>query len=289
MSGVAFSDLISTTNNESYRLLIATGSWGTTLHGVCLEQAAHQHDHEHSSALSRVLASQKILPAPSRGMLDQPTRGSKDVLVLEAVESGKLELLEEYGKDALLAARGEEGMTSLLAAVRRGAHHTVRYLVGALGEGCLSSRTETGLTCLHLAAERGRGGEPEAESATSMLRLLLDDFKDRPDLPHVDARDKQSFTPVHVACMRGDVDAARCLLEHGCDVGAVNERGSTPLHWACSRGHTQVRLRHPDIHTKCTDTQLRCTYLRFTEHSSARTWYSSTRTWYSSTYTPRVS
>ena len=174
-------------------------------------------------------------------MLDQPTIGSKHALVLEAVESGELELLEQYGRDALLAARGEEGMTPLLAAVRRGTHRTVLYLVESLGEGCLSRCTETGLTCMHLAAERGRGGEPEEESAASMLRLLLDDFKERPDLPDVDARDRQGFTPLHVACMWGDVDAARCLLQHGCDVGAVNERGSTPLHWACSRGHTQVR------------------------------------------------
>lgn len=189
-------------------------------------------------------------------MLDQPTCGSNGVSsVLEAVESGELDMLEEYGKDALLAARGVEGMTSLLAAVRRGTYRTVLYLVEALGEGCLSSCTATGLTCLHLAAERGWGGGPEEESAASMLRLLLDDLKDRPDLPHVDARDRMGFTPLHVTCMWGDEDAARCLLQHGCDVGAVNERGSTPLHWACSRGHTQVRGWRPDVHTICTDTQ----------------------------------
>lgn len=57
------------------------------------------------------------------------------------------------------------------------------------------------------------------------------------------ARDEEGFTCLHIACMRGDVEMAQCLLRQGCDVGAKNDRGSTPLHWACSRGHTKVCTR----------------------------------------------
>lgn len=177
---------------------------------------------------------------PPDPRVDHLQSSSKDVL--RAVEAGDFEGLDNFGKDALLATRDDEadGMTPLLTAVKRGTSRTVLHLVELLGDGCLADRTDTGMTCLHLAAERGNDSTDEGESAAVMLGVLLDDFKGKPELPHVDARDKRSFAPLHVASMCGDVDAALCLLRHGCDVGATNERGSTPLHWACSRGHTKV-------------------------------------------------
>lgn len=162
--------------------------------------------------------------------------------VFDAVKSGEVDQLGIYGKDVLLDARDDEDLTPFLAAVRRGSSATVSYLVGLLGDTCLRDTTEDGMTCLHLASERGCGSSSgeQGDSAVAMLRFLLGGYKERPELPHVDARDSQKFTPLHVACMGGDLDAARYLLRNGSNTEAQNSRGSTPLHWACSRGHTKV-------------------------------------------------
>ena len=50
-----------------------------------------------------------------------------------------------------------------------------------------------------------------------------------------------SYTPLHDAASRGDVDKARILLKHGrYDVNCRNEYGRTPLHQACSGGHVDM-------------------------------------------------
>ncbi|CAN0074277.1 unnamed protein product, partial [Hapterophycus canaliculatus] len=124
-------------------------------------------------------------------------------------------------------------MTPFLQAARSGSVQAVMSLVETVGDSVLGERTKKGMTCLHLAAERTDG------SAGPVVRFLLDTFEGRPELPQVDARDGQGFTPLHVACMHGDAEAVSALLRRGASVGAANDRGSTPLHWAASRGHAQ--------------------------------------------------
>lgn len=171
--------------------------------------------------------------------------GDDTSAVLEAAVQGHVDVLSRQG---MLEVRDAEGNSPLLAAVRRGTTKTVVHLVEELGAD-LGHCNKAGMSCLHLAAERsedrhrresGHNGDV-LESAEAMLRILLDRLEGHNNgLLQVDMRDNQKFTPLHVACMCGDVAAARCLLRHGADVGAVNDKGSTPVHWACSRGHTQV-------------------------------------------------
>ena len=76
-----------------------------------------------------------------------------------------------------------------------------------------------------------------------------------PSLVH--ARDQEGSTPLHWAAWRGQVEAARLLLEAGADVNARNQNthwGTTPLH-AAAHGNqaavTQLLLAHgADIHAK---------------------------------------
>eukprot|EP00752_Nemacystus_decipiens_P004196 g3835.t1 len=148
--------------------------------------------------------------------------------------SGSVAVEPTGGEQGCQEQKDEEGLTPFLLAVRTGTPENVARLVEMHGDGVLGECTNNGRTCLHLAAER------EDNSAVAVVRLLLDGHAGRPELPHVDARDTQSFTPLHVACMLGNVKAARELLRWGAAVGATNERGSSPLHWAASRGHIQV-------------------------------------------------
>jgi ankyrin repeat protein len=47
-------------------------------------------------------------------------------------------------------------------------------------------------------------------------------------------------TPLHFACIDGNIDIVKVLLENGVDVNLTNASGQTPLHVACSKGHTDV-------------------------------------------------
>jgi uncharacterized protein len=46
--------------------------------------------------------------------------------------------------------------------------------------------------------------------------------------------------PLHVACVRGNLEEVAALLEGGADVNAAGELGNRPLHEAVSQGHLTV-------------------------------------------------
>lgn len=179
-----------------------------------------------------VAACTPAAPASSAPM-SAPISQLSPASVLHAAASGQLEVLDEVGAEALSNIRDDYGMSPLLVAVQRGSPDTVLHLVRTLGAD-VSCRLEGlgGMTCLHLAAERGDEG--------LMLETLLGELGEHVGMPGVNVGDGQRFTPLHLACIVGDLSAARCLLRHGADVTARNDKGSTPLHWACSRGHTKV-------------------------------------------------
>ncbi|CAN0214955.1 unnamed protein product, partial [Discosporangium mesarthrocarpum] len=47
-------------------------------------------------------------------------------------------------------------------------------------------------------------------------------------------------TPLHWACVEGQVDTMEILLRGGATVEARDYRGQTPLHHSCSMGHLRV-------------------------------------------------
>jgi len=70
------------------------------------------------------------------------------------------------------------------------------------------------------------------------LRKLL-----KADASLVHARDKEGSTPLHWAAWRGQVEAARLLLEAGAEVNARNQNthwGTTPLHAAAHGNQAAV-------------------------------------------------
>lgn len=54
------------------------------------------------------------------------------------------------------------------------------------------------------------------------------------------ARDERGFTPLHLACARGDQELVELLLGRGADPNAVGGAGVTPLHVAVYGGHRGV-------------------------------------------------
>ena len=70
------------------------------------------------------------------------------------------------------------------------------------------------------------------------LATLLD-----ADARLVDARDGDGSTPLHCACWKGNLEAARLLLDRGADPGAINTNdhwGTTPLHAAAHANHKEI-------------------------------------------------
>lgn len=49
-------------------------------------------------------------------------------------------------------------------------------------------------------------------------------------------------TPLYVAAIWRDLEAARLLIEAGADVNAHNEDGETALHWAASEGDRALAI-----------------------------------------------
>ena len=83
-------------------------------------------------------------------------------------------------------------------------------------------------TALHTAALRG----DEAALLTHFQRLGDGD---------VDSMDsQQQLTPLHVACLKGHVAAARLLMKHGASVTRVDGRGMSPLHLAALSGSAEL-------------------------------------------------
>ena len=112
-----------------------------------------------------------------------------------------------------------------------------------------------------MAASQSQAGREIFRAANkgdlAAVRKLL---KVDPSLVH--ARDKDGSTPLHWAAWRGQVEAARLLLESSAEVNARNQNthwGTTPLH-AAAHGNqaavTQLLLAHgADIHAKNLNTR----------------------------------
>ncbi|KAM9710706.1 BRCA1-associated RING domain protein 1 [Menidia menidia] len=61
-----------------------------------------------------------------------------------------------------------------------------------------------------------------------------------PGSPAVMKRNHKGETPLHLAAIKGDVEAVRELLDQGADPNLKDNAGWTPLHEACNLGHLAV-------------------------------------------------
>lgn len=102
-------------------------------------------------------------------------------------------------------------------------HRIVKHLLAAGADPGVV--TKTGLTPLHIAADKGDLGT---------IRMLLEAGA------QVGATTDAGETPLHVAAVNGDPDAVALLVAAGAPVGASTREGNTPLHLAAARGERRT-------------------------------------------------
>lgn len=56
----------------------------------------------------------------------------------------------------------------------------------------------------------------------------------------IDAQDKKGETPLHFACLNGDPEIVRMLLEKGADCLMPNQENELAIHVACAEGHMEI-------------------------------------------------
>lgn len=56
------------------------------------------------------------------------------------------------------------------------------------------------------------------------------------------AVDNQGMTPLHMACIAGQLDSVSLLVEVGVSLLCKDKEGSTPFHLACHEGCVEVRI-----------------------------------------------
>lgn len=80
-------------------------------------------------------------------------------------------------------------------------------------------------------------------TATDVLKKYMDeDLPEFSEIPLEDVNQVGNFgnSPIHVACVRGNIAEVRALLDGGANVNAIGELGNTPLHEASGQGHIEV-------------------------------------------------
>ena len=102
----------------------------------------------------------------------------------------------------------------------------------------MDPQTDEDQTPLHFAAKyvvkEEEGGEKGEAVLKSCLRLLLvnDAMKDK--------KDKYGMTPMHYACLRGNVEGVKTLLEFGADPWKEDEQSQNCLHIAAYYGYKEI-------------------------------------------------
>jgi ankyrin repeat protein len=57
---------------------------------------------------------------------------------------------------------------------------------------------------------------------------------------NINKADVLGQTPLHTACIIGNIDVVLWLVKKGANINKLDENGSTPLHWACAKGNEAV-------------------------------------------------
>lgn len=169
------------------------------------------------------------LPRTDDGSIDQRYLGHPEVM----------RVLTAGGADP--NARFPDGLPPLLLAVSAGKEEMVEIL---LSGGADANAKED---CTDMALAAASGIDPRTTSAmgraalhlaidnpcTRILEMLLNHGADP------GAKDCISYTPLHKAACKGNLDAACALVTGGAEIDARDHIQGTPLHAAALEGHTE--------------------------------------------------
>ena len=159
----------------------------------------------------------------------------------KAVEKGHLKLcraiLENYNFD--INARDDYGWTELNYAAFSGDLEFLQYLI-EIGSD-IFSKTKSGKSCLHIAAERGH---------LEMCRVLLQNYNF-----DINARDDYGWTELHCAAFSGELELLQYLIENGSDIFSKTKVGKSCLHIAAENRYFKIcrvllENHHFDIHAR---------------------------------------
>lgn len=59
------------------------------------------------------------------------------------------------------------------------------------------------------------------------------------DFSHINKKDDDGNTPLHIACWYGHTKCVKFLVESGATLNEKNDDGATPIHYACGGCHTE--------------------------------------------------
>uniref|UniRef100_T1IYM8 Poly [ADP-ribose] polymerase n=1 Tax=Strigamia maritima TaxID=126957 RepID=T1IYM8_STRMM len=115
-----------------------------------------------------------------------------------------------------------------------------------LSKGVRTDETDNdGNTVLHIAADTGRIHNVELllKRAKSERKAIDNNANKDFGLAGLNRTNKQSLTPLHVACLSGHSDVVRILLKYGADVDRPTNatKGKlTPLMFSCQKGYLEI-------------------------------------------------
>ena len=140
-----------------------------------------------------------------------------------------VEFLIQKGAD--VNAKDENGSTPLIYAAGDGQIKVVKYLIE---HGAQMKYTDQhGNTPLHSAAEMNEN---------LVLEYLIEKHG-----AQVNMKNEFGETPLHLAAEHGEIEAIKCLIEHGAKLESRDRNGKTPLAAYTKHKHKNiVRMLNPD-------------------------------------------
>jgi len=156
-----------------------------------------------------------------------------------------IELLIAKGAD--VNARDNNGETALIKVMltlkqygRWYSHSTAKLLIAKGAD--VNATDKDGKTALELAVENGH---PQLADMLRAHGAKEQETSDRtttakPPAVGLDAVDRSGFTELMTACLKGDEQLARSLIEKGADVNARVKNGPTALMYAARQGETET-------------------------------------------------
>ena len=143
-----------------------------------------------------------------------------DPELLRAAEAEGYKPATRVAPDTDVNAKGYNGDTPLLRAVKRGHKDVAELLVAHNAD--VNAKDKDNITPLHIASENGYD---------DIAKLLIAHNAD------VNAKGKDNMTPLLYAVKNGHEDIAKLLIAHNADVNAKGEYGITPLLYTAQFGY----------------------------------------------------